>query len=399
MSVPPLPRPGDGKFFESYTRGLTSRDIEQLFTRDTPEAYRFFSRNIDLEALKKLPWHRRTLAHARLFFLGFTMRLTPARRAIYGIALLTTVIGLVELFRGIRLLLVPHPVFANGTIWLLLGFLLLNLLVMLEVADRLSLKNDLEIAREIQQAMLPRAAYQTPGLEAFGMTRPANTVGGDFYDVLPLPDGRVLVALGDVAGKGSPAALLMALLLAMMRTLIDEGHEGAALVRRLNAQIVKHAPRSRFITLFLATLNPATGELVYVNAGQNPPMLRRATGRYETLRTGGIALGMFEHADYESGRTLLGPGDVVVMYSDGVTEAEDIDGQPFDEAGLQHVMDGRDWASAKELGWATFAAVDQHSRERKLLDDLTVLVLRRLPPIPVSVPVPAPVPEAPVAGV
>ena len=231
MSVPPLPRPGDGKFFESYTRGLTSRDIEQLFTRDTPEAYRFFSRNIDLEALKKLPWHRRTLVHARLFFLGFTMRLTPARRAIYGIALLTTVIGLVELFRGIRLLLVPHPVFANGTIWLLLGFHLLNLLVMLEVADRLSLKNDLEIAREIQQAMLPRAAYQTPGLEAFGMTRPANTVGGDFYDVLPLPDGRVLVALGDVAGKGSPAALLMALLLAMMRTLIDEGLEGAALDR------------------------------------------------------------------------------------------------------------------------------------------------------------------------
>jgi serine phosphatase RsbU (regulator of sigma subunit) len=397
MSVPPLPRPGDGKFFESYTRGLTSRDIEQLFTRDTPEAYRFFSRNIDLEALKKLPWHRRTLVHARLFFLGFTMRLTPARRAIYGIALLTTVIGLVELFRGIRLLLVPHPVFANGTIWLLLGFLLLNLLVMLEVADRLSLKNDLEIAREIQQAMLPRAAYQTPGLEAFGMTRPANTVGGDFYDVLPLPDGRVLVALGDVAGKGSPAALLMALLLAMMRTLIDEGLEGAALVRRLNAQIVKHAPRSRFITLFLATLNPATGELAYVNAGQNPPMLRRSTGRYETLRTGGIALGMFEHADYESGRTLLGPGDIVVMYSDGVTEAENIEGQPFDEAGLQHVMDGRDWASAKELGWATFAAVEQHSRERRLLDDLTVLVLRRLPPIPV--PVPAPIPEAPVAGV
>src|SRR3954471_13425055 len=338
MSVPPLPRPGDGNFFENYTRGLTSRDVEHLFTRDTPEAYRFFSRTIDVESLKKLPWHRRTIMHARLFFLAFTLKLTPARRAIYGIALVTTVLGLIELFQGVRLLLVPHPVFANGTIWLLLGFLLVNLLVMLEVADRLSLKNDLEIAREIQQAMLPRTAYQTAGLEAFGMTRPANTVGGDFYDVLPLPDGRVLVALGDVAGKGSPAALLMALFLAMLRTLVDEGLEGAALVRRLNAQIVKHAPRSRFITLFLATLNPATGELSYVNAGQNPPMLRRSTGRYETLRTGGIALGMFDSAEYESGHTVLGPGDVIVMYSDGVTEAENIDGQPFDEAGLQHVM-------------------------------------------------------------
>src|SRR5215212_5812238 len=274
MSVPPLPRPGDGKFFESYTRGLTSRDIERLFTRDTPEAYRFFSRHIDLEELKKLPWYRRTLMHARLFFLAFTLKLTPPRRAIYGVALLTTVMGLMELFQGVHLFLIPHPVFATGTIWLLLGFLLVNLLVMLEVADRLSLKNDLEIAREIQQAMLPRAAYQTQGLEAFGMTRPANTVGGDFYDIVPLPDGRVLLALGDVAGKGSPAALLMALLLAMLRTLVDEGFDGAKLMARLNLQIAKHAPASRFVTLFVATLDPATGELSYVNAGQNPPMLR-----------------------------------------------------------------------------------------------------------------------------
>jgi serine phosphatase RsbU (regulator of sigma subunit) len=390
MSVPPLPRPGDGKFFESYTRGLTSRDIERLFTRDTPEAYRFFSRHIDIEGLKKLPWYRRTVMHARLFFLAFTLKLTPARRAIYGIALLCTVIGLIELFQGVHLLLLPHPVFATGTVWLLFGFLLVNLLVMLEVADRLSLKNDLEIAREIQLAMLPRAAFQTPGLEAFGMTRPANTVGGDFYDILPLPDGRVLVALGDVAGKGSPAALLMALLLAMLRTLVDEGLQGAALVRRLNAQIVKHAPRSRFITLFVATLNPATGELSYVNAGQNPPLLRRANGSYDTLRCGGMALGMFDHAQYEAGHVALGPGDVIVMYSDGVTEAENIDGQPFDESGLQQVVDGRGWGSAKELGWATFAAVDAHSRERKLLDDLTVLVLRRLPPIPVSNPIAQP---------
>ena len=395
MSVPPLPRPGDGKFFESYTRGLTSRDIERLFTRDTPEAYRFFSRHIDLEGLKKLPWYRRTLMHARLFFLAFTLKLTPPRRAIYGVALLTTVMGLMELFQGVHLFLIPHPVFATGTIWLLLGFLLVNLLVMLEVADRLSLKNDLEIAREIQQAMLPRAAYQTQGLEAFGMTRPANTVGGDFYDILPLPDGRVLLALGDVAGKGSPAALLMALLLAMMRTLVDEGLQGAALVKRLNTQIVKHAPPSRFITLFVATLDPATGELSYVNAGQNPPLLRRSTGQYEALRAGGMALGMFDHAEYQAGHAVLGPGDVIVMYSDGVTEAENVEGQPFDEAGLQQVVEGRKWGSAKELGWATFAAVDEHSRERKLLDDVTVLVLRRLPPLPVS----SPLPQSAPAGV
>jgi serine phosphatase RsbU (regulator of sigma subunit) len=266
--------------------------------------------------------------------------------------------------------------------WLLTGFLLVNLLVLLEVADRLSLKNDLEIARDIQQAMLPKAAYRSAGVEAFGMTRPANTVGGDFYDVIPLADGRVLLALGDVAGKGSPAALLMALLLAMMRTLVDEGLEGAPLITRLNLQVAKHTPASRFITLFVATFNPSTGELIYVNAGQNPPLLRRSSGRYERLREGGIALGMFPEATYVSGRTILHPGDLLVMYSDGITEAEDVAGVPFDEAGLQRVMDSSGWASAKELGWAAFAAVERHSDERRLLDDLTVLVARRLPAVP-----------------
>ena len=384
MSVPPIPRSGDGRFFEAYTRGLTTSELERLFTRDTPDAYRFFSRGIDFESLRKLPWHRRTIAHARLFFLAFTLKLTPARRAIYGGALLFTIVGLFELFQEVHFLLIPHPAFANGTLWLLGGFLLINLLVLLEVADRLSLKNDLEIAREIQQSMLPRGAYHTPGLEAFGMTRPANTVGGDFYDILPLADGRVLLALGDVAGKGSPAALLMALLLAMMRTLVDEGLEGAALAARLNLQIIKHAPRSRFVTLFVGAFNPLTGEFVYVNAGQNPPLLRRVgAGGYERLGAGGMALGMFDHADYETGHLILAPGDVLVMYSDGITEAENPAGQPFDEAGVQAVIDSPEWASAKELGWSLFQAVEQHTDQRRLLDDLTVLVARRLPPLPV----------------
>jgi serine phosphatase RsbU (regulator of sigma subunit) len=385
MKVPPLPRQTGGPFFQTYTRGLTKVEIERLFTRDTLEAYKFFSRNIDFDELKKQPWHLRMLGHARLLFLAFTLKLTPARRLIYGIALLSSLIGLLELFREVHFLLIPHPAFAPGTLWLLAGFLLVNLLVLLEVADRLSLKNDLEIAREIQQSMLPRAAFKAPGIEAFGMTRPANTVGGDFYDIVPLPDGRVLLALGDVAGKGSPAALLMALLLAMMRTLIDEGLEGADLVTRLNVQIGRHAlPHSRFVTLFIAILNPATGELSYVNAGQNPPLLRRGNGSYERLRAGGMALGMFENATYSTGATILEPGDVLVMYSDGITEAEDTFDQPFDEAGVQTVVDGQGWGSAKELGWALFEAVETHSRERRLLDDLTVLALRRLPPLPMQ---------------
>jgi sigma-B regulation protein RsbU (phosphoserine phosphatase) len=176
----------------------------------------------------------------------------------------------------------------------------------------------------------------------------------------------------------------MALAIAMMRTLVDEGLQGSDLVARLNVQISKHGPSSRFITVFVGVLTPATGELVYVNAGQNPPLLRRAAGTYERLRAGGMALGLFPEVTYTTGHALLEPGDLLVMYSDGMTEAEDPSDRPFDEAGLQAVIEGRGWATARELAWASFAAVDQHVGARRLQDDLTVLVVRRLPPLPAT---------------
>ena len=381
LKVPPLPRPHE-TLLSAYAQGLSSTEIERLFTRDTADAYRFFSRHIDVDALARLPWYRRWFTRTRMVFLAFTMRLSPGRRMLYAASLLVTVIGLLELFQDLHLFLIPHPVFAPGTLWLLTGFLLLNLLILIEVADRLSLKNDLEIARQIQLAMLPRAAYHTSGLEAFGITRPANTVGGDFYDILPLPGGRVLLALGDVAGKGSPAALLMALLLAMMRTLVDEGLEGPALVERLNRQVMKQAPSSRFVTLFVGVLDPATGDFSYVNAGQNPPCVRRTDGRYDSLREGGVAVGMFEQASYTAGTTRLEVGDVLVMFSDGVVEAENAAGEPLDEAGVRAIVDHPTWSSAKELTWALFAGVQRHTDDRRLMDDLTALVARRLPPLP-----------------
>ena len=215
------------------------------------------------------------------------------------------------------------PVWADGTFLLVLSLILVNLLVLLEVAERLSLKGELEVAREIQLALLPRGTYTTGDIEVSGFTKPANTVGGDFYDVLPQADGRIVLTLGDVAGKGSPAALLMALLLAALRTLVEERMEPAALVARLNIQICRHSPASRFITLVYALYEPATGRLTYVNAGQNPPLIRRRNGRFDRLHGTGIALGLFEHSEYAAAETTLEPGDLLVFYSDGITEAED----------------------------------------------------------------------------
>jgi len=383
------------QFISRYTHDLTSEELGKLFTRETPEAYRFFARGINTAELEGLPWHQKALKYAQGFFLAFTMRLSPARRLMYGVALGFAVIGLLQLFNGFGLMRVPIPIalffvnirvpaplFANGTIALLSGFLLMNLLVLLEVADRLSLKRDLEVAREIQNAMLPEGTWSGPGVEAFGLTKPANTVGGDFYDILPQPDGTVLVALGDVAGKASPAALLMALLLAILRTLVDENMPLTALVQRLNIQVTRHAPASRFITLFLASFTPSTGRLEFVNAGQTPPLLRRQNGSIERLMQGGVALGMFEGSTYQAGELHLNPGDALLMYSDGLTEAESPDGQPFDEAGLERTLalfaGAYQKTAAAELGKAVFDAVERHRRDQRLQDDLTVLVLSRL---------------------
>lgn len=402
-----MPRPAPGpararRFFEAYTRGLTREDVQRLFTRDTPEAYRFFARSMDEEALGRLPWHRRTFVRARLFFWAFTLRLSPVRRLLFGLALLCAAIGLFQLFRGFDIVGLPiflgvvivrvglpAPQWAPGTLTLFTGFALLNLLILLEVADRLTLKNDLEIARDIQRAMLPQAAYDAHGMRAWGLTRPANTVGGDFYDVFAQPDGRVVVTLGDVAGKGSPAALLMALLLAMFRTLTDEGLEAAELATRLNAQVCRHAPASRFITLFFASCDPVTGRLVYVNAGHTPALLRRANGTFERLLGGGVALGMFAGSRYEAHETVLETGDTLVMYSDGVTEAENHKGQQFDEAGLQRVIDVHADESPRHIAEAILRVVEVHAQETYLADDLTLLVVKRGLTTPPPLPVPA----------
>jgi serine phosphatase RsbU (regulator of sigma subunit) len=254
---------------------------------------------------------------------------------------------------------------------------LLVLLVILEVADRLSLKDDLEVARGIQLAMLPASAVELPGLEVFGMSRPANTVGGDLYDVRVLPSGRLVVAVGDVAGKGSPAALLMALFLAMLRVILDEDADLVALTMRLNGQIVRQAPGTRFITLFIASFDPVTGQLDYVNAGHPPGLVRRTNGRFDRLQEGGMALGLFEGSTYTLGSTTLEPGELLVSYSDGITEAEHPTRGYFDEDGLQRAITDARALPAEDLCRSVFGAVRRHTDEGKLGDDLTILALRR----------------------
>ncbi|HQX80789.1 MAG TPA: PP2C family protein-serine/threonine phosphatase [Vicinamibacterales bacterium] len=381
------PREPSRNFFDEYTRGFDRTEFQRLFTRDTADAYHYFSRGLDLRALAQAPWYKRWPTHIRLFFVAFAMRLSPGRRVLYAFAVVAAVFGLLDLFDGfgtVTVFLFPIsldlylPQWVEGTSWMVLAFLAIQLLVLMEVADRLSLKSDLEIARDIQIAMLPRGSKEAGDARVFGFTRPANTVGGDFYDILPLADGRLMVAVGDVAGKGSPAALLMALLLAMLRTLVDEGLQSVRLISRLNVQICRHSPGSRFITFFFGVYNPADGSLEYVNAGHLPPMVKRASGTIERLERGGMALGMFEHATYDAGHVTIGPGEMLVLYTDGITEAEDRSGQAFEDSGLEAVLARSTVQNDPEaLAGAIIAAVEAHAGDVRLADDLTVAILGR----------------------
>ncbi len=370
------------EFVTSYTRDLTADDLRRLFTRDAREAYEFFARTIDPKELEGLSWHARILVRLRLFFTAFTMKLSPARRVVYAASIIFAIVGVFNLMQfGTRVVdvggRVQTGVFPDGLMSLVIAFVLVNLIVLLEVADRLSLKNDLEIAREIQKAMLPPGRFRAPGADVAGFSRPANTVGGDFYEILPLGDGRLVTAVGDVAGKGSPASLLMALLLAMMRTLIDERLEPAELISRLNVQVCRQSPGNRFITLFYSVLDLTTGELTYVNAGHTPPLLFRTDGAMERLQDGGIALGMFDQSRFNTGRVLLQPDDLLAIYSDGITEAENPKGLPFDEQGLETVLAAERRNNVAATCAAVVRAVERHTADTRLADDLTLLLLRR----------------------
>jgi sigma-B regulation protein RsbU (phosphoserine phosphatase) len=376
------------ELFDTYARDISLEELQRLFTHDTPEAYRFFTRGQDEDEFAALPLWKSVPLRVRRVFVAFTLKLPPARRALYIGSLLIALVGIVRLFRSFESVEIPFgvpflqiamltPVWADGTLALIISLFLVNLLVLLEVADRLSLKGELEVAREIQLAMLPSGTYTVGNVEICGVTRPANTVGGDFYDVLTLRDGRIIVTIGDVAGKGSPAALLMALLLAVMRTLVDEELDPPSLVERLNVQICRHSPSSRFITLFYAVFNPSTGSLTYVNAGQNPPLIRRRNGRYERLGGTGVALGMFDHSVFGAVETMLDEGETLVLYSDGITEAEDPSGQPFEESGLELVVERYANAGPGDICAQAVKAVEAHAKDSRFTDDLTILVLKR----------------------
>ncbi len=236
---------------------------------------------------------------------------------------------------------------------------------------------DLAQAAEIQRQRLPDNAPEVAGLDLAGHTASCRTVGGDYYDFLPLPGGRIAVLVADVTGKGMPAALMMMDVQARVRIMTADPHDAAGFVDRLNRSLAGACPSNRFITMFLCVLDAATGELTYCNAGHNPPLLVRANGKIEELCEGGPVLGLPFRFVYQQGQCELREGDMLALFSDGVTEAEDPAGEEFGSDRLGATLAQRRGEPAQALIDAVIRSVEEWRAGAPAADDVTLVVARR----------------------
>ena len=379
QTKPPTRRQRLRGFWESVTDGFRLNELWSQFKSEAQAGYGLYSQDVDWEAIKL---HKSRFTRVRLsawaLFKAMLMKLSPARRVLLLVAV-------------ILLLFNPDIRTRGGDVdlgfgWL--GTLILFVLLALELGDRVTMKRDLEIAREIQQWLVPSEPPQVLGMDIAFATRPQNTVAGDYYDAFlrPVPDQSarkpsLLIVVADVAGKSVPAALLMATFQSGLRTLASTPASLDEIVTGVDRYTRAHSLEGRrFTTAFLAELDPETRTMRYVNAGHNAPMLRRADGQIERLSSGGPPFGVPLFTDsevtYVSGTIQLQPGDLLFIFTDGVAEAVNEKGAEFGEARITAALLTMPTGTATGILNRVMADVNAFVGYARQHDDITVLVLR-----------------------
>jgi phosphoserine phosphatase RsbU/P len=366
------------QFWQRVSEGLEVNQLWSQLEKDARSSYRLYSAGLS-ERQTGQSGRQRGWYIAKALFWAIIEKLSPARRVLLLLALVLLFFpsggfeyknqaGHVEVFS------------LDLHVW---GGLLMFVVLLLELADRVVMKRDLEIAKDIQTWLLPGAPLQIPGYQIAYATRPANTVAGDYYDVILRPgptlsDNRVLFVVADVAGKSIPAAMLMATLQASLRTLSSSSAPLAELINGLNQYACSNSQGgARFTTAFFAELDSLTGEIVHVNAGHNAPILRRASGTIERLEVGGIPLGITEGVPYEVGKARLDAGDYLVIFTDGVVEAFNKNDEEYGEQKLLGVVNRAADGAPAQLLQTLLADLDVFVGNTPQHDDMTCLLLKR----------------------
>ena len=296
------------------------------------------------------------------------LKLTPARR----ILLVVSVLFMLQVtdfgHEGDRFAVSIHFPF--------LGIATLVLILMLELKDKLLARDELEAGRSVQRALMPDPSPRIPGWDAWLFTRSANDVGGDLVDYIPMDARRFGLALGDVAGKGLPAALLMAKLQSTLRALAIDESSLAVLGQKMNRILCRDGLPNRFATLVYVEVDAQSGAVRVLNAGHLPPVVLQGT-TLEQLPTGSMALGMLPDVTFSEQSVTLGDGDVLVVFSDGLTEATNDRDEFFGDERLQAQLALLARLAAGSLGEGIVAAVDQFVGDARPHDDLSLIILRR----------------------
>jgi len=247
-----------------------------------------------------------------------------------------------------------------------------------EQMERERLEREQQVASEIQQRFLPATAPIVEGYELQGISFPCYEIGGDYYDFIQREGGSLVVALGDVSGKGTAAALLMSSLHAAVHAQADTHDSIVKTISAVNRYLVESIPPNRFVTLFYAELDPKAGSLTFLNAGHNPPLIVHTGGTMEQLASGGLPLGIMSDAEFREGHTKLHPGDVLVIYSDGVSEAVNPSGEEFGPTRLYEVVARNLDASAGGIRDRIESALTKFCQGTPAADDITLVIVKRL---------------------
>lgn len=368
-------------FWQRVTEGIQISDLWAQFRAEARTSYGLYSRDVDWEAVRRGKRWKQPFRAAGALFWAMLMKLSPVRRVLLLLAIVSLVLFPVQVQSDHRTVILASPGILSP------GVLLLFLLLALELADRVTMKRDLEIAREIQRWLVPEKPPDLPGYDIAFLTRPANTVAGDYYDTIPrgparnagADDGSLLLVVADVAGKSVPAALLMATFQASLRATQATGSSLIELVRSLNHYVCENSQSGlRFITAFFAELEPASGNLRYTCAGHHPALLRSAMGEVSELGEGGLPLGIELEESFPAGHACLAPGGLLLIYTDGLVEAVNTQGEEFGKARLKNVLAPCDSAhsAAEVLAYVT-RVLDGFVGVAPQHDDITCLVVRR----------------------
>jgi phosphoserine phosphatase RsbU/P len=380
MYPPPNPRLSDraNQFWLRVTEGMQLSQLWNQFRTDAKSSYRLYSKEVDATRGAGMGPGDHFLSVVKQFFWAVIEKLSPARRVLLLIALVLVFLPGGEWTFQTRSQTVKIVAFDFH----FYGGLLMFALLIAEIGDRVIMKRDLQIAKEIQTWLLPATPPRIPGLDVAFTTRPANTVAGDYYDVFARlqedsASERFLIAIADVAGKSIPAAMLMATFQASLKTLSSTHSALTVLVSRMNRYACGNSQNGRrFTTAFIAEYDPASRRLIYVNAGHNDPILRRQAGLIERLGTGGLPLGILEDAQYQSGEVTLQPGDWLAIFTDGVIEAENSQQQEYSEPRFITMLHSGAMLSPEMLLKSVMVDLDRFVGDAPQHDDITCMLLR-----------------------